>query len=406
MTPRHRRLGVLVGIALLLPTMTASGAWADALGEKKAEAVRLQAQLERQGAQVSILAEKANRARLKVSEVEATLARTQTDVARSDERLRVVRGRLAQAAVLAYVHGGSNSLLGKLARGGPDDMVVRTQYLRVTAADQRQVIGEVRVAREDFVSQQARLESDRKLAAGAASQAATASDAASGAESAQRAVLSQVRGEVGDLVAAEQARAEAEAARNRPVPAEVAEAPRGSEASRPQQTSPSSGSAPQTAATPQPAAPPTERATPTDRGTPTPAAPQAKSAPAQASAPPASSKGAAAVAEARKHLGKPYVYGGSGPDNFDCSGLTSYAWRAAGVNMSHSAYTQWFETTRVPVDAVQPGDLLFFGPDVEGIHHNAIYIGDGNMIEASQTGTPVRIRGWRSVDLVGAGRPG
>jgi len=127
----------------------------------------------------------------------------------------------------------------------------------------------------------------------------------------------------------------------------------------------------------------------------------------QASSAPATGKGAIAVAEARKHLGKPYVYGGSGPNNFDCSGLTAWAWKAAGVTLSHSAYTQWFETTRVPVDSVQPGDLLFFGKDgVESIHHNAIYIGGGDMIEASQTGTPVRIRGWRGGDLVGAGRPG
>jgi len=371
--------------------LTAPGSWADALAEKKAEATRLQAQLDRQGEQVSILAEKANRARLKVSDVGAR-ARTQADVARSDERLQVVRGRLALAAVVAYVHGGSNSMIGKLARGGRDDMIVRTQYLRVTSADQRQVIGEVRAAKEDFVSQTARLQSERKAATEAATAASSASSAAAGAEEAQRAVLSQVKGEVGDLVAAEQARLEAEAARNRPAPVENTEAPKLTDTPR----------VPTTTVAPAPGAPPTT-ANPVATG------PSAKVSPAQAqtAAPPASGKGAVAVAEARKHLGKPYVYGGSGPDNFDCSGLTSYAWRAAGVSLSHSAYTQWFETTRVPVNAVQPGDLLFFGDDgVESIHHNAIYIGDGNMIEASQTGTPVRIRGWRSVDLVGAGRPG
>jgi cell wall-associated NlpC family hydrolase len=113
------------------------------------------------------------------------------------------------------------------------------------------------------------------------------------------------------------------------------------------------------------------------------------------------------VDTARAQVGKAYEYGAAGPDSFDCSGLTAWAWKAAGVTLSHSAYTQYFETTRVPVDAVQPGDLLFFGKDgVESIHHNAIYIGNGDMIEASQTGTPIRIRGWRGGDLVGAGRPG
>ena len=380
MTPRHRRLGVLVGIALLFPLMTATASHGDPLAEKRAEAARLQAELDRQGEKVSVLAEKSNRARLKVSEVEGSLARAEADVARSDQRLQVVRARLAQAAVLAYVHGGSNALLGKLVRSTQDDMIVRTQYLRVTAADQRRVIGEVRSAKQDFELQQGRLATERKAAVDAASAAAFASRAAVEAEDAQRAVLGRVTGELGELVAAEQARREAEEARNRPAPAPAAtvpvtEAPRVTEPPRVQT--------------------PAQVTTTTVASAPT------------ASAAPASGKGAIAVAEARKQLGKPYVYGGSGPDNFDCSGLTAWAWRAAGVRLSHSAYTQWFETTRVPINSVEPGDLLFFGKDgVESIHHNAIYIGNGDMIEASQTGVPVRIRGWRAGDLVGAGRPG
>ena len=376
MTPRHRRLGVLVGIALLFPLMTATATFGDPLADKRAEAARIQEELERQGEKVSVLAERSNRAQLKVSEVEGSLAKTQAEVARSDQRLQAVRGRLAQAAVLAYVHGGSNALIGKLVRGGQDDMIVRTQYLRVTAADQRRVIGEMRLAKQDFEVQKSRLETDRKAAAEAADAAESASQAAVDAENAQRAVLGRVTGELGELVAAEQARREAEAARNRPAPVPViADTPRVTEPPRTQSTQ---------------------------------APAQATTVPAQAvTAPPSSGKGAIAVAEARKQLGKPYVYGGSGPDNFDCSGLTAWAWKAAGVRLSHSAYTQYFETTRVPINAVEPGDLLFFGKDgVESIHHNAIYIGGGDMIEASQTGVPIRIRGWRGGDLVGAGRPG
>ncbi len=377
MTPRHRRLGVLVGIALLFPIMTAPAS-ADPLADKRAEAARIQEQLERQGEKVSMLAERSNRAQLKVAEVEGSLAKTAAEVARSDEHLQQARARLATAAVLAYVHGGSNALIGRLARGGQDDMVVRTQYLRVTTADQRRIIGEVRTAKQDFELQKSRLESDRKAAVEAADAATAANRAAQEAEDAQRAVLGQVNGELTELVAAEQARREAEELRNRPAPAAVLAAPPVTEAPR----------------------------------VPTSAAPQAQAtttvpAQTQTAAAPASGKGAIAVAEARKQLGKPYVYGGSGPDNFDCSGLTAWAWKAAGVRLSHSAYTQYFETTRVPINAVQPGDLLFFGKDgVESIHHNAIYIGGGDMIEASQTGTPIRIRGWRAGDLVGAGRPG
>ncbi|MGH9265773.1 MAG: hypothetical protein ACRD1D_13880, partial [Acidimicrobiales bacterium] len=222
MTPRHRRLGVLVGIALLFPLAAAPAAFGDPIAEKRAEAARLQEQIERQGEQVSIMAERSNRAQLKVAEIEGSLATAQADVARSDQRLQLVRGRLARAAVLAYVHGGSNALISKLVRGGQDDMVIRTQYLRITAADQRRIIGEVRAAKEDVEVSQSRLESERTAAAEAAEVAASASHAAIQAEDAQRAVLGRVTGELGELVAAEQARKEAEAARNRPAP--VAEA--------------------------------------------------------------------------------------------------------------------------------------------------------------------------------------
>jgi len=389
MTPRHRRLGVLVGIALLFPIVTAPASFADPLAEKRAEAARIQEQLDRQGEKVSVLAERSNRAQLKVSEVAGSLSKTEAEVARSDQRLQEVRGRLATAAVLAYVHGGSNSLISTLARGSQDDMVVRTQYLRITAADQRRVIGEVRSARQDFELRRTRLDSERKAAADAAEVAASASQQALAAEEAQRAVLGRVTGEMSDLVAAEQARREAEELRNRPAPVATIETTRAPEG--PRITEPPRVPTPAQPQSPQVQAQPTTTVAATQQAAPA----------------PASGKGAIAVAEARKHLGKPYVYGGSGPDNFDCSGLTAWAWKAAGVSLSHSAYTQWFETTRVPVDAVQPGDLLFFGKDgVESIHHNAIYIGGGDMIEASQTGTPIRIRGWRGGDLVGAGRPG
>lgn len=369
--------------------LTASASWADPIADKKAEAARIQEQLDKQGRKVSILAEQSNRARIKVDEVTASLAKTQDQVSKSDARLQAARSQMASAAVLAYVHGGSNSMLGKLARSGGDDMVVRSQYLRVTAADQRQIIDEVRAAREDFQSEQATLQADRKAAAQAADAADAASKAAAAAEDAQKLALSRVTGELSDLVAADEARKEAEDA-----------------ARRPAQLTPVAA-----AATVEPL--PRITATPDVVSTPTTQAP-AKAAPAQAAGtsnapppPPASDKGAIAVAQARKALGKPYVYGGAGPDSFDCSGLTSWAWRAAGVNLSHSAGDQYFETTRVPLNAVAPGDLLFFGDNgVDSIYHVTMYIGDGNMIEASTTGTPVRIRGWRSADLVGAGRPG
>ncbi|MGH9164802.1 MAG: C40 family peptidase, partial [Acidimicrobiales bacterium] len=110
---------------------------------------------------------------------------------------------------------------------------------------------------------------------------------------------------------------------------------------------------------------------------------------------------ATAIAEARRQLGKPYEYGSPGPDSFDCSGLTSWAWRAGGKALPHSSRAQMGITTRIPVGDIQPGDLVFYGSPV---HHVGLYAGNGQMVEASETGTPVRMASIYRRDLVGVGR--
>jgi cell wall-associated NlpC family hydrolase len=380
MTPRHlRRLGVFVGIALLLPLAAPLAASGDPIDDKRVEAARIQDQLEAQGEKVSIAAQQFNRAQLHLRDVQESLEKAQADLKRSDERMKQVKSRLAQVAVSAYIHGGNNATISRLARSGNHtDLLVRSQYLRVTASDQRALIGELRVAKEDFTALRIKLTDEEKEAKAAAGVAEASRREAVAAEDAQRAILGRVQGDLADLVAAEAARREAEEAARAPQPIVAAAAA----------TAPVFDDAP------------APRATPT--------AEVAASRPeAVTTAPPPSSGAAIAVQTAEAQVGKPYRYGGSGPDSFDCSGLTAYAWAAAGVHLSHDAYVQYFETTRVPIDQVQPGDLLFFGKDgVESIHHNAIYVGGGQMVEASQTGVPIRYRGWRAGDLVGAGRPG
>ncbi|HEV7886899.1 MAG TPA: NlpC/P60 family protein, partial [Acidimicrobiales bacterium] len=118
---------------------------------------------------------------------------------------------------------------------------------------------------------------------------------------------------------------------------------------------------------------------------------------------PAPNAGAsAAVAEARRQIGKPYRYGASGPEAFDCSGLTSWAWRAGGVSLPHSSSAQYSATHRVAMADIAPGDLLFYGSP---IHHVGIYVGNGTMVEASHSGVPVRYSSIYRSDLVGIGRP-
>ena len=116
----------------------------------------------------------------------------------------------------------------------------------------------------------------------------------------------------------------------------------------------------------------------------------------------ASGGGRLAAEAALSQLGKPYVWAADGPDTYDCSGLTMWAWAHAGVVLPHNSGAQFAATARVAVVDWQPGDLLFFGSP---IHHVGMYIGDGDMVEAPYTGAFVRIGSAIRSDYVGAGRP-
>jgi cell wall-associated NlpC family hydrolase len=120
---------------------------------------------------------------------------------------------------------------------------------------------------------------------------------------------------------------------------------------------------------------------------------------------PTSSQGDRAVAFAYAQLGKPYQWGATGPDSFDCSGLAQAAWAAAGVAIPRDTYEQWAALPHIASSAIQPGDLLYY----DGIGHVAIYVGGGYIIDAPQTGMDVEKipmdTGWYASTFVGAARP-
>jgi cell wall-associated NlpC family hydrolase len=107
----------------------------------------------------------------------------------------------------------------------------------------------------------------------------------------------------------------------------------------------------------------------------------------------------AAVRWALAQLGDPYQWGATGPDTFDCSGLTSSAYRAAGVSIPRVSRAQWGAGPHVQLDRLLPGDLVFFADnplDPATIHHVGMYIGNGLMVHAPHTGDVVRVASvWR-----------
>jgi cell wall-associated NlpC family hydrolase len=143
-------------------------------------------------------------------------------------------------------------------------------------------------------------------------------------------------------------------------------------------------------------------ATVTPRGRPT---PSPRPAPSRSPSPP--SPVAAVIGFARAQLGAPYRWGGAGPGVWDCSGLVMAAYAAAGVVLPHNAQAQYEMTAgaSVALDRLQPGDLVFFGPDLAAIGHVGLYVGGGTMIDAPHAGATVRVESAHWPDLLVATRP-
>jgi cell wall-associated NlpC family hydrolase len=108
------------------------------------------------------------------------------------------------------------------------------------------------------------------------------------------------------------------------------------------------------------------------------------------------------ISFAKAQLGKPYVWGATGPASYDCSGLTQDAWKAAGISLPRTTWDQVKTGTKVSKSELQPGDLVFFYDDIS---HVGIYIGGGQMIHAPRPGTEVRYESINTMPFHSAVRP-
>ncbi len=315
---------------------------------------------------IEAVAEQYNLARLNVVRATAALEATDRRIDAARLRVRLMQSRTRARAASLYLGAGAAPSIPVGDTRHVADLHRRSQYLDAAEAPDRELLAalkrELQTLATERVSQRAATELLQRNADAAKQMKRRLDQLAAAAEAAQA-----------------QARAAAALA-----PAGVGADP---DAIDRAPAGPPSGTPP---------TPPTTRPAPGPPSTPPttrpPPGPTPEPPPTGAE-PPVSPGAGAAVAFARAQLGKPYVFATSGPNTYDCSGLTMAAWASGGVRMPHYSGAQSGMFPKVSFAQLKPGDILVFYPD---LHHVGLYIGDGMMIHANQTGDVVKISpAWR-----------
>jgi peptidoglycan DL-endopeptidase CwlO len=330
-----------VAAATVVPGVVGSAAAAPALtlSQAKAQVAALNARAEK-------ITESYNAARESLATVRKQEAASSATLAHDRGRLTVLQRRVGAAAAAAYRSGGLSATSSLVTTGSAQTFLDQSAGLEEVAQYQATEVAEANAAQREVaaatVLHNAQIAKQKTLLAGLASKRTQV-----------RSLLAQAKQVLARLTAAQQARLAAQrAAANRRAQAERGSAP----------SAPTGG---------------------TYHG-------------------PATGSAGAAVKYAYAQLGKPYVWGGAGPNGFDCSGLTMMAWNAAGVSLPHNAAMQQSDIPAVSLSALQPGDLIFFGSPA---FHVGIYVGGGNMIQAPHTGADVEVTPVSYMTPSGAGRP-
>jgi peptidoglycan DL-endopeptidase CwlO len=364
---------VLVGA--LFPLLSGGRAHADPIDDKRAEANALQSEIDANGAKLDALSEQYNGAQYRFEQAQAAADEAQQKLDATEAQVAQLSEQVKERAAALYRGVGQGGPIN-LDVSSASRLISSSKYSKSAAQHDIDLVKQLRSAERALHDQKATAEQAEADARDEQAQIGKAQAAVEAANAQQADLLSQVNGEIGQLVAEAEAQKEAAAlaaAQQRYVDAAAA-AP-----------APTPGNG-------------------TGAGSSRGSGGGSGPAPAPSANVPVNGGGAAtAIAYARAQLGKPYCYAGSGPACFDCSGLTMQAWGAAGVSMPHYSGAQYSMFPHVPLNAMQPGDLVFWGPG--GSEHVGLYIGGGQMIAAPSTGDVVKIQAvWGSP--VGAARPG
>ena len=327
-----RTLRVVLALSMVTVTVSAGLSAAAPIDDLRGKAATLAAQLDENGARIAALGEQLNAAQLKLEEAQAKIADADARTSAAKVETARVTALVQTRAVSIYQRRGITFLSG-FDSTDVSETNIREKYAAVATGRDRDLLDQIDTARADLAVAKASAQDVRASAQQEADALASAKAEADAAAAGEEQLLAQVKGKIGDLVRQEQERRAA------------------AQAAAPKSSTPKSGG-------------------------------KAWSGP-----PPNPSGGAgAAVAFAQAQLGKPYEYAAAGPDSFDCSGLTLRAWQAGGLSLPHYSGAQAGMFPRVPLDQLQPGDLITTS---SWPAHIGIWVG-GGFVHATNTGDVIK----------------
>ncbi len=378
---RITRLRPVVSLLALIVVALIAGflpgaAHADRLASARAEADRAQADLQGLNDKVGVAAEVYNAAQQQLDETNAKIDENQRILATSKANLQTSRQELSSMLVDAYRQGNPDLIAFLLNANSIDSLVDQSRFVQRVTNHAEGVVRDVRRYSSEVTQREQALEAERSARQSAvqarAEQEASVRKALAERQQLLNSLSTEIRGILAQREAAQRAADAALAAKADAVLASASTIAGGADVSIGGSVAPeanASGSAPSVAIP----------------------------------APPSSSVGGSAASVALGQLGTPYVWGGGAPGGFDCSGLVAWAYAQVGVSLPHYAAAQYAMGTPVPMDALQPGDLISF----HGSGHIGIYIGGGQYVHAPETGDVVKVSSLGDrTDIDGAVRVG
>ena len=391
---RRGIISIVTSTTLVASAIFSVAAGAAPIDDKRREAAAIQDQIDSNGEKISEFAEKFNQANIRLQEAEAGINQATAKIEEHQRTTADLTKRAKARAAVLYQRGNATNTPTPDAAMSANEVAAAARYMRAATLSDDDLVDQLRQATAEQKILTTNLKDVQKSARDEQAAIAAAKAEIEKLNAAQEEVLSKVKGELAVLVQAEQAaraKAAAEAYARQQAAAQQQAAARAAAKAASDATSTTTSRA--TGAT-------------TSRGattTTTSAAPGVT--PPTTTTPPVPVGNSARVNTVINflyaQLGKAYVYGAAGPNSYDCSGLVMRALETVGISTPHGATAQGTMFPKVEPSQAQPGDIFMFS----GGGHDGIYIGDGMMIHAPQTGDVVKISPAYRTSLTRVSRP-